>query len=99
MLFVDESVFVVGSMNWDPRSAVLNTEMAVSIEQPDFVKLSLAAIEEKLANNAYLLELDNGGLVWRDISNNRILTTEPDASLWRRLGAWVSGLLPIESQL
>lgn len=98
MLFDDNKLFV-GSMNWDPRSAFLNTEMAVVIEQPDYVQESLAQMESQLEASAYKVVIQNDNVAWYDPSTGNTLTTEPEASIWLRLGAWFAGLLPIEEQL
>ncbi|MCK6263668.1 phospholipase D family protein [Vibrio sp. ZSDE26] len=98
MLLDDNKIFV-GSMNWDPRSAFLNTEMAVVIEQPEYVQHSLSRMKQQLSANAYKVVVQDGKVVWYDPATGEILTSEPEASVWRRMGAWVSGLLPIEAQL
>jgi len=99
MIFIDEQTLFVGSMNWDPRSAYLNTEMAVVIDQQRFVKESLAELPTNLAKNAYQIIILDDDVAWKDISTGEIFTSEPDASIWRKMGAWVAGLLPIEEQL
>ncbi|MGF1719354.1 phospholipase D family protein [Vibrio kyushuensis] len=98
MLFDNNKIFV-GSLNWDPRSANLNTEMAVVIEHEEYVRKSLAQIAQRLEMNAYKVVIHDGNVAWYDPSNSLTLTTEPEASVWRRMGAWLSGLLPIEDQL
>ncbi|MEZ9230228.1 phospholipase D family protein [Vibrio amylolyticus] len=98
MLFDDNKIFV-GSMNWDPRSAYLNTEMAVVIEQPEYVQKSLSELESELEKSAYKIVIQDGNVAWYDPETDDILTTEPEASIWLRLGAWLAGLLPIEEQL
>ncbi|NVD08708.1 phospholipase D family protein [Vibrio sp. JPW-9-11-11] len=99
VVMVDQRVLFVGSMNWDPRSGELNTEMAAVIEQPEYVEKTLARLPNELKNNAYLMGVEDDQLVWRDLSTDTRLTSEPDASIWRQIGAWLAGLLPIENQL
>lgn len=99
MIFIDGNTLFVGSMNWDPRSAYLNTEMAVVIEQKRFVEESLEELPKSLEKNAYQIVIQDGDIAWKDLSSGELLTSEPDASIWRKMGAWVSGLLPIEEQL
>jgi putative cardiolipin synthase len=99
MIFIDGNTLFVGSMNWDPRSAYLNTEMAVVIEQKRFVEESLEELPKSLEKNAYQIVIQDGDVAWKDLSSGELLTSEPDASIWRKMGAWVSGLLPIEEQL
>lgn len=99
---VDGRAGFVGSFNFDPRSVNLNTEMGVLFEHAElagdlnghFANLATSAASWRLARRA-------GTLVWHDglRSDARILTHDPDVSLWRRIVARVVGWLPIESQL
>ncbi|GEM80299.1 phospholipase D family protein [Vibrio superstes NBRC 103154] len=99
VMLIDDDTLFVGSMNWDPRSAQINTEMAVLILQEEFVSESKAEMEGHIRNMAYKLEVEDGDLVWQDLAEQTTYTSEPDASIWRRMGAWVAGVLPIEEQL
>ncbi|MBY6195582.1 phospholipase D family protein [Vibrio hangzhouensis] len=98
-MVIDKRKVFVGSMNLDPRSAHLNTEMGVVIEQPEYAELVYTSILEDISQSAYELRMDDGDLVWFDHTTGETLTSEPDASFWRRMGAWFSGVLPIEEQL
>ncbi len=98
-MLIDEKTLFVGSMNWDPRSAKLNTEMAVVIEQPEYVQSFLATLPEALNNNAYLVTLEDGNIVWNDNKTGQVYHSEPEAGVLRKVGSWFSGLLPIEDQL
>ncbi|MEI2301586.1 phospholipase D family protein [Ensifer sp. MJa1] len=92
----------VGSMNFDPRSASLNTEMGVVFEDAALAgELAAMFDEETSPAISYRLGLDGAQLVWRDRADGseRLLRHEPDASLVRRLIASVIRVLPIESQL
>jgi cardiolipin synthase C len=102
---VDRAVAVVGSLNLDPRSANLNTEIAVVAESPaladevaDFVEAGMRP------ENAYRLEPDpggEGGLAWVADEGGRTvrLTREPGAGRVRAVVARLLALLPIEGQL
>ncbi|HHF3260454.1 phospholipase D family protein [Vibrio diabolicus] len=96
---IDDKTLFVGSMNWDPRSAALNTEMAVVIEQPEYVQMFLEQLPNQLSNNAYALTLRDGDIVWTDIKTGKEYDSEPEAGVWRKMGALFSGILPIEDQL
>ncbi|WP_158006776.1 phospholipase D family protein [Vibrio genomosp. F10] len=98
-MLLDGNKIFVGSMNWDPRSANLNTEMAVVIEQPEYVQKSLEAVQLGLKLNAYQVVIENDNIAWYDPTTDTTLTSEPEATLWQRMGAWLAGLLPIEDQL
>ncbi|WP_112818393.1 phospholipase D family protein [Ensifer sp.] len=92
----------VGSMNFDPRSASLNTEMGVVFTDAALAgELAAMFTEETAPSVSYRLGLDGARLVWRDRTNGteRLLRREPDASLLRRMIAGIIRFLPIESQL
>lgn len=98
-MLIDNKTLFVGSMNWDPRSAKLNTEMAVVIDHPNYVQDFLATLPEMLNNNAYHISLRNGDIIWTDNKTGLEYESEPEAGMWRKMGAWFSGVLPIEDQL
>ncbi|WP_199459604.1 phospholipase D family protein [Vibrio owensii] len=99
LMMIDENKLFVGSMNWDPRSAELNTEMAVVIEQPEYVQKQQSVLPEQLKENAYQVVLKDGDITWLDLETGEVFDSEPEASVWRKMGAWFSGILPIEDQL
>lgn len=97
-VFDNKQIFV-GSFNFDPRSAAVNTELGLLITQPQFSRHVTHNIEEKLATNTYRLALEEGDLVWWDDATKQRYDSEPDAGFWRVFVADFLGLLPIESQL
>lgn len=99
LLVIDDDIFATGSMNMDPRSGHLNTELMVFLTSPEFVSFIKPVMRERLTESAYKVEVSNDKLIWRDLKSNTITEHEPDASLFRRFGAWVAGLLPIERLL
>jgi putative cardiolipin synthase len=99
LLIIDADIFATGSMNMDPRSGHLNTELMVFLTSPEFVSFIKPVMRERLTESAYKVEVSNDKLIWRDLKSNTITEHEPDASLFRRFGAWVAGLLPIEQLL
>ncbi|GAM66632.1 cardiolipin synthetase [Vibrio sp. JCM 19236] len=99
VMFFDDRYLFVGSMNWDPRSALHNTEMAVIIDQADFVLENEIELFNELDKYAYKLKIRDGDLVWVDNMTQEVFESEPDASIWLRMGAWMAGILPIEEQL
>jgi len=102
-LLVDRHWVFVGSMNLDPRSAKLNTEMGVLVDSAELA----AQLRQQFELNSspelsYRVALENGDeLVWYDRVDGRERRTEhePDASTWRRIEVNLLRLLPIESQL
>ncbi len=99
---VDGTTGYVGSMNFDPRSASLNTEMGI-VFSDETLAAELQSIfdEETLPERSYRLLLEGKRLVWRDRANGaaRLIRGEPDAGMGRRLAAAVIRFLPLESQL
>ena len=99
---VDDRLGFVGSMNFDPRSISLNSEMGVVFEHAGLVRqVREVFADETSQQKSYRLRLDEGEIVWQDGAGEAARThqTEPGASVWRRLTATVIGILPIESQL
>ncbi|WP_338516451.1 phospholipase D family protein [Alteromonas gracilis] len=99
LLVIDDDIFATGSMNMDPRSGNLNTELMVFLTSPEFVSFIKPVMRERLTESAYKVEVNNDKLIWRDLQSNTITEHEPDASVFRRFGAWIAGLLPIEQLL
>ncbi|MCV9965641.1 phospholipase D family protein [Pararhizobium sp. BT-229] len=99
---VDGKTAFVGSLNFDPRSASLNTEMGVLFTHQALVEEVEAVFDEETRPaNSFRLSLDDGRLRWHDREDNqpRVLRREPEAGFWRRLTSGIIGILPIESQL
>jgi cardiolipin synthase C len=102
---IDRAAAVVGSLNLDPRSANLNTEIAVVAESPELAGETADFIEACMRpENAYRLEPDlegDGGLAWVVDEGGRTvrLTREPGAGRVRSAVARLLALLPIEGQL
>lgn len=99
---VDEAQGFIGSFNFDPRSASLNTEMGVLFDDPVlFGELSKRFAMDTAPTASFEVTLRQGALHWRGVVAGRArdYDSEPEASLARRLLARVVGLLPIASQL
>jgi putative cardiolipin synthase len=98
----DRSTVVVGSMNFDPRSLVINSEMGLFIESDGIAERFIDAVDQSLSAVSYRVSLDeNGNLTWTYDNNGvvEVETTEPLASLWQRFKVGFYRTLPIESQL
>jgi len=96
---VDRSRVFVGSFNFDPRSALLNTEMGIVVESPVLAGRIADVFDRQVPLLAYEVRLDRrGGLRWIErTGESRIVhDDEPHTSLARRLGVWLLSLLPIE---
>jgi Phosphatidylserine/phosphatidylglycerophosphate/cardiolipin synthases and related enzymes len=97
----DRGIGFVGSYNLDPRSSRLNTEMGVVFECPPLAKRLPEENESDLAHTAYRVELDGRRLVWVTHEGDTEVrhTSEPEASLRKRIKVKVLSLLPIEWML
>lgn len=96
---VDREQVFVGSFNFDPRSAALNTEMGLVIRSPVLAGRVVAAFDNSIPFSAYEVQLTPGGeLQWLERSKEGEVTykTEPGTSGWRRFSVAVMSLLPID---
>lgn len=110
MVFDRKQIFV-GSMNLDPRSVSLNTEIGALIHSEPMSTDAARQFKQALPRHAWRLSLkeEKGWrgtthkLIWQDVSRWPPTTVsenrDPEASLWRRFQAWFIRFLPLESQL
>jgi len=99
---IDKDAFFLGSFNFDPRSANINTELGVIIESPEIGEGVYSGAQTSIKNNAFAIELsDKGDLVWVDNAGGYPVTysTEPDTSWWSRFKVGFMQILPIKNQL
>ena len=101
-MIVDGRYVVVGSYNLDPRSADINTELALLVDSPAFAEMIADVFEEGVKpENSYRVTLEEGRLRWTtsDDGTVRVYTEEPETNWWRRFKADALGILPIHSML
>ena len=92
---VDRSRIFVGSFNFDPRSARLNTEMGVVIESTALATQLSDSLDQLLPRNAYEVRLAaDGSLEW--VEGDVSLHSEPGARLLKRLWIGILSVLPID---
>ncbi|HSM04032.1 MAG TPA: phospholipase D-like domain-containing protein, partial [Longimicrobiales bacterium] len=98
-LTVDGECLFVGSYNLDPRSRFLNCEQGVVVVNPALARQLESVFARRIESAcAWRVALASGGrLQWTD--GDRTCRREPDASVGRRLQAWLARMLPIEAQL
>jgi len=96
---VDGARGFVGSFNFDPRSAQLNTEMGVVFDHPALAA-ELQHLFERGADpaSAWRVTLQDGALRWQD-EGQRVWAHEPESSAGLRALVWLLGWLPIDPQL
>lgn len=96
---IDRRDVFVGSLNVDPRSARLNTEIGLLIRSPELAAQVAAFITDGMRPaKAYQPVLDRGRLAWR-VDGGAARHREPGVSAWRLLVRRLLALLPIEGQV
>lgn len=101
LIVIDRRYVFIGSLNLDPRSVVINTEMGIMIDSPDLAGMLVSDIEDGFDKEVYRLELDaDGRLLWHGREHGAAVqhTREPQASWWRRFSVNIFKILP-EGQL
>ncbi|WP_324028652.1 phospholipase D family protein [Pantoea sp. JZ2] len=97
---VDEAILFIGSFNFDPRSAVLNTEMGLVIESETLATETHRRFSESMRDRAWTLQLDKWGRVnWLEYPGEAqqvVHKHEPGCSWWQRLQVRLVWRLPIE---
>ncbi|MFV0515640.1 MAG: phospholipase D family protein [Jhaorihella sp.] len=100
---IDRSQIFVGSFNFDPRSAQLNTEMGLLIDSPALAAYVARGFDHGLKRRAYLVErAGSSGLRWRETDDSGAIVvhdTEPGTTALSRILVRVIGWLPIEALL
>jgi cardiolipin synthase C len=96
---VDRQRLFVGSFNFDPRSARLNTEMGFVINSPALANAIASAFDGEIPDRSYRVVLTpRGALNWIESRDGRTIVhaAEPAAPWWRRAGLYLLSKLPIE---
>lgn len=99
---VDGEKVFVGSFNFDPRSAQINTESGLLIESAEMAERINAMFEHELPLRTYEARLNRFyKLYWLDKSKIPALKLykEPGAGIWRRLAVWLTARFPIDHLL
>ena len=84
-MVIDRERVFIGSMNLDPRSWDINSEMGVVVDSRGLAQALAAAMERDMrAENAWHVVLgDDGAVRWT--AGDRVLTSQPARSLWQRI--------------
>lgn len=89
LLVIDRQVVFIGSMNFDPRSATINTEFGAIIDSAPLARDLKRVIDLDSFQHAWQVRLAaTGGLEWvgsDDDGDMAVHTSEPDAGFWTRL--------------
>jgi putative cardiolipin synthase len=100
----DRRQLFVGSLNLDPRSLYLNTELGIVVESPDLAGRLAQQFEALLRPEySYRLALDapDGDLVWISEEKGKEVrsTRDPEVGFWRRFSTWFLSAFAPESML
>jgi len=97
---VDSARLFIGSFNFDPRSALLNTELGIVIHNPSLARQLHGEFDNLVPQMAYEVLLGPGGrgLQWIEQTPRGEVQhrNEPEASLLRRFYVSLLKLLPLD---
>ncbi len=99
---IDRSTIFIGSLNFDPRSLVINSEMGLFIESAKAGPVFTDILKENLGKVTFQVTLnEENDLIWTYDWGGRkeVHHKEPLTTWGRRFTAGLYRLLPIESQL
>lgn len=100
-MIIDRRSMFIGSLNLDPRSIQINSEMGMLIDNEEMAESLASRALDKMLKNTYRVELDERGkLIWRaTIDGVEVVETkEPLTSRMRRFSAFLLRIVP-DSQL
>ncbi|WP_455207038.1 phospholipase D family protein [Kaarinaea lacus] len=109
----DRNKVFVGSMNLDPRSTEINTELGILFENSELAAIIGNFWDNDIKKIAYELKLQieevagdwgphtQTSLIWLEHLGDEVktYTEDPKTGFWRRFGVKFLGVLPIENQL
>ena len=96
---VDDYQVFIGSYNVDPRSANINTEMGVIINDDELARQLHGALSDDLLNQAYEVKLlDNGSLEWHTLEDGKevVYDSEPRVDMSDHVWLTIMSWLPID---
>ncbi|SFH55680.1 phospholipase D-like domain-containing protein [Modicisalibacter xianhensis] len=96
---VDSERVLVGSFNFDPRSANLNIELGFVIDSPTLAQSIAAAFDDQIPAYAYEVRLSEKGQLYRleqQGAKHLCHDSEPNIGFRKRSGVFLLSLLPIK---
>jgi len=99
---VDGQTIFVGSLNLDPRSARLNTEMGLVLESPPLAQRFIERFDPQILDYAYRVERQpDGKTTWTTRENGKevVVDSEPGMGMWKHIGMFFMRVMPMEKQL
>jgi putative cardiolipin synthase len=93
-MVIDRERSFVGSMNLDPRSEVINSEMGIVVDSRALARSLARSMERDMTGaNSWRVEVaDDGGLIWKSDAGER--RSQPARSRWQRVENLLFKLLP-----
>lgn len=101
LIVFDQKKVVVGSMNLDPRSKNLNTEMGIVVESPEMARDMAEKIKTIVKEDAYHVVLKGDDLRWETVKDEKKVKydKEPETTWWKRFKANLSAIFVPEKML
>jgi putative cardiolipin synthase len=89
----------IGSLNFDPRALVINSENGLLIDSPELAaELRQIVLEMMSSENAWHVTIDEAGRLRWDAAGASV-DRQPARSSWQRVSDFFGRLLPVEDQL
>lgn len=95
---MDQRTVLIGSMNFDPRSAWYNSEVGILVDSPELATQVVQAFDRVTSSDrVWKMAHDENGLAWQsaDATEVTVLRSEP-ATFWRRMQVELLGPLAPE---
>jgi putative cardiolipin synthase len=103
MGFIDRRVLLVGSLNLDARSALINAEIGIGVENPALVQALLDFYGIESATGVYELRLkpDGRNIEWvgHGPQGEELVDSDPETDWWLRFKLWLWSLVVPEDLL
>lgn len=96
---IDRKRVYIGSLNLDPRSMDINTEMAIIVESEKLAGEMADLLERDMApENAWQVKFDDDGdLIW--VNSDETVTRQPSQGFSQRFKDALLNIVPIKDQL
>ncbi len=102
---LDQEQVFIGSLNFDPRSVLWNSEVGILIDSPELARevhqLTLEGTSPAVSYEVRLIERNGKQkIIWiaEDEGQRKVLLDEPGGA-WRRINAWFSQMIGLERML
>jgi phosphatidylserine/phosphatidylglycerophosphate/cardiolipin synthase-like enzyme len=100
---LDRRMVLLGSMNLDPRSSNINTEIGMLVYSPELAEMITDAFKIGQMSGVYQVKLkpNGSGVRWTavDGDSREELDIDPDTNFWQRVRLMLMSLLVPEGQL